>query len=137
MSIFRHVSKYHLQTITRNMSTSIAQKIKVEMVSDAICKPLRTHIHVPFTARPDVRYISGPFCYIGYKNYDQGVALAKKNQLNLDFDLEFKPFLLDPTLGKDPVVKRDRYAQKFGGKERVAAMEQQMIQRGKDVGINL
>jgi predicted DsbA family dithiol-disulfide isomerase len=79
----------------------------------------------------------GPFCYIGYKNYNQGVALAKQKNLDLDLDLEFKPFLLDPTLTSEPMVKRDRYAQKFGGKERVAAMEQQMVQRGKDVGINL
>lgn len=117
------------------MSTTAAQKIKVEMVSDAICKlPLRK----TWDERECLRATSlGPFCYIGYKNYDQGVALAKKNQLNLDYDLEFKPFLLDPTLGKEPVVKRDRYAEKFGGHERVAGMEQQMIQRGKEVGINL
>lgn len=77
----------------------------------------------------------------------------------MDFDVEFKPFLLDPSLKEDtyvgsvsisrlllvalmhvacrPVIKRAKYEQKFGGRERVAAMEKTMIARGKEVGINL
>ena len=116
MTITSTIFKRQLQSLHRTMSTSTTtNRIRVEMVSDAIC----------------------PFCYIGYKNYDAGVSLAKKSNLNLDFDLEFKPFLLDPTLGNEPVNKRERYAAKFGGKERVAGMEKQMVERGKDVGINL
>jgi hypothetical protein len=36
-----------------------------------------------------------------------------------------------------PILKRERYEQKFGGKERVVAMEKAMGGRGKEVGINL
>jgi predicted DsbA family dithiol-disulfide isomerase len=79
----------------------------------------------------------GPFCYIGYKNLNAGVDLAKSKGIPLNIDLEFKPFLLDPTLTKESVNKRERYYAKFGGKERVDAMEQQMVERGKKVGIDL
>lgn len=53
------------------------------------------------------------------------------------FPSRFHPFLLDPTLGKTPTNKRARYEAKFGGKERVAAMEVAMKERAKEVGINL
>ena len=80
--------------------------------------------------------------------------------MNVDFDIQFHPFLLDPSLPEDkwvnvirnrviftlksllirnlgrPVDKKERYQLKFG-KERFEGMEKMMIQRGKLVGINL
>lgn len=49
----------------------------------------------------------------------------------------FHPFLLDPTLSTTPINKRERYEAKFGGKEKVAAMERVMKEKAKNVGINL
>lgn len=63
--------------------------------------------------------------------------MAKDKDLPLDFSISFAPFLLDPTLPNSPgEVKRERYIRKFGGPEKVAAMEQAMIERGKAEGIS-
>lgn len=106
----------------------MAPKIDVEMVSDTICWSR--------SVDASSRYDSGPFCYLGYKKYLKAVDHFKAEGGNLDFSLHFEPFKLDPTLPLDHgVVKRDRYIAKFGGAERVAAMEQQMIARGREVGI--
>jgi predicted DsbA family dithiol-disulfide isomerase len=79
---------------------------------------------------------SGPFCFIGYKNLNTAILKAQSQGIPFQYDLEFKPFLLDPTLGSEPVVKRQRYEEKFGA-NRQAAMEKAMIERGKAVGIDL
>jgi hypothetical protein len=47
------------------------------------------------------------------------------------------PFLLDPTLPSTPVNKRARYEAKFGGAEKVAAMERVMKEKARACGINL
>jgi len=91
------------------------REIKIDITSDSIC----------------------PFCYIGKRKLERAISIAKDKGLNLSFKLQFHPFLLDPTLKEDtPVVKRDRYVSKFGGHERVQAMEKMMIERGKEVGID-
>lgn len=62
--------------------------------------------------------------------------LGEQN-LPLDFSVSFAPFLLDPTLPETPGEnKLERYAKKFGGMEKVKAMETAMIERGKGEGIN-
>ncbi|KAF7319562.1 DSBA domain-containing protein [Mycena chlorophos] len=77
-----------------------------------------------------------PFCYMGYKQLTIAIDAAKKENLPLDFKLRFKPFLLDPELPTDkPLNKRERYNSKFGAAN-FQRMEQQMIARGKGVGIN-
>ena len=62
--------------------------------------------------------------------------MAKQNGIPLDYDLEFKPFLLDPTLDSVPENKRDMYVRKYG-KARAGPLETDMVKRGKTVGINL
>ncbi|KAF8208160.1 thioredoxin-like protein [Mycena galopus ATCC 62051] len=98
------------------MAASMALKpLSVQIISDSIC----------------------PFCYLGYKQITLAIEAAKKENLPLDFQLRFKPFLLDPTLPMaPPVEKRKRFAEKFGGAARVEAMEKQMVARGKTVGID-
>lgn len=49
----------------------------------------------------------------------------------------FQPFLLDPTLTSTPVNKRARYEAKFGGAEKVAAMERVMKEKALACGIQL
>ncbi|KAJ7764581.1 thioredoxin-like protein [Mycena maculata] len=76
-----------------------------------------------------------PFCYLGYKQISLAIQQAQKENLPLEFQLRFKPFLLDPSLPSDkPLNKRERYNSKFGA-ARMEAMERQMIARGKEVGI--
>ncbi|KAJ7764579.1 thioredoxin-like protein [Mycena maculata] len=76
-----------------------------------------------------------PFCYLGYKQITLAIQQAQKENLPLEFQLRFKPFLLDPSLALDkPVNKRERLSSKFGA-SRVEGIERQMIARGKEVGI--
>ncbi|ORY75665.1 thioredoxin-like protein [Leucosporidium creatinivorum] len=99
----------------RTMSTTTRIPVALEVTSDSIC----------------------PFCYVGYKRITKAIQMAKDADLPLDFSISFAPFLLDPTLPNSPgETKRDRYIRKFGGAEKVAAMEQAMIERGKAEGIN-
>ncbi|KAH8110888.1 thioredoxin-like protein [Phellopilus nigrolimitatus] len=91
------------------------KKVKIDVTSDSIC----------------------PFCFIGKRKLERAIDIAKERGLNLDFDVEFHPFLLDPTLDTDvPVSKRMRYEGKYGA-ERFAAMEKAMVARGRENGINL
>lgn len=102
-----------------------------------------------------------PFCFLGKRKLDKAIATTKEKGLNIDFNVEFKPYLLDPALKEDtyvgghftktilrcfwfsfgmfgrPVDKRAKYEKKFGGRQRMAAMEEAMVGRGKEVGINL
>ncbi|KAJ9120715.1 hypothetical protein QFC22_002646 [Naganishia vaughanmartiniae] len=102
---------------------SIAQpttrrKIKVEITSDAIC----------------------PFCILGLRNLQAAIATAQSSAPSkplayLDFELEFKPYLLDPTLTREPIDKREKYESRFG-KEKFAVMEKMMKQKGQACGVN-
>lgn len=63
--------------------------------------------------------------------------MAKKNNIPIELDLEFKPFMLDPALTKEPVSLKKRLAEKYGGEARVKGMTEMMTARGKEVGIDL
>ncbi|KAI5474400.1 protein disulfide oxidoreductase [Pseudohyphozyma bogoriensis] len=72
----------------------------------------------------------------GFRRIKKAIAQAEAANLPLDFSIRFAPFLLDPTLPETPgEVKRERYERKFGGKEKVKAMEMAMIERGRGEGI--
>lgn len=80
-----------------------------------------------------------PFCYLGYRKIQAAMKdaqeKANQNNITLDFEITFKPFLLDPTLPCDkPMDKKERYAQKFG--DRAPAIFKAMTERGKEWGIN-
>lgn len=73
---------------------------------------------------------------MGYKQITLAMEAAKKENLPLDFKLRFKPYLLDPSLpSATPLVKREIYHERYG-KANFERMEQQMIARGKRVGID-
>ncbi|KAI5120065.1 hypothetical protein M0805_002627 [Coniferiporia weirii] len=90
------------------------KKIKIDVTSDSIC----------------------PFCFIGKRKLDRAIVIAKEKGLNLDFEVEYHPYLLDPSLTLDtPIDRRVRAKRKFG-KDRGVMMEKMMIARGKEVGLN-
>ena len=77
-----------------------------------------------------------PFCYIGKRKLERAIELARARELPVTFDVEFKPFLLDPTLREDvPVDKQARYVEKFGA-ARAPKMHEAMKERGKAIGID-
>ncbi|KAJ7178085.1 thioredoxin-like protein [Mycena filopes] len=100
-------------------STQALKPLSLQIISDSICP------------------IPPSFCYIGYKQITRAIAAAQAEHLPLQFNLRFKPFLLDPTLPEDRALnKREHYAARFGGLDGVKAREAQMQERGRRVGIN-
>lgn len=87
--------------------------VNIEITSDSIC----------------------PWCYVGKRRLERAISEAKEQKLPLDFKISFKPFLLDPTLGTEPVNKMDRYKAKFGV-DRLPRMVEYMKSIGKEEGIN-
>jgi predicted DsbA family dithiol-disulfide isomerase len=73
--------------------------------------PVRPHVDVEIWSD-----VVCPWCYIGKRRFESAVAQLADE---IDVDIVFRPFQLDPTasLGKaGPVV--EAYAKKFGGAER-------------------
>jgi len=101
---------------TRAMASNGAspRQIKIDVTSDTIC----------------------PFCFIGKRNLDKAISIAKEKGLNLGYNIQYHPFLLDPTLKPDSARdKRLHYEKKFG-KDRFVLMEKMMKERGKKCGID-
>ncbi|KZP00369.1 thioredoxin-like protein [Calocera viscosa TUFC12733] len=101
------------QTVTSTMR-STPVKVSLNVTSDTIC----------------------PWCYIGFKQINNAIQKAKDNKLPITFDVEFAPFMLDPTLpvhGSKP--RWERYKAKFG-EERAKAVVQNLGNVGKELGIN-
>lgn len=60
-----------------------------------------------------------PWCYIGKRRLERGLAAARQSQPDLEVDLTYHAFQLDPRakVGEDRPV-REVYEKKFGGRER-------------------
>jgi predicted DsbA family dithiol-disulfide isomerase len=82
-----------------------------------------------------------PFCYLGLRKLQGALAsspVTSGAKATLKPEIRFVPFQLDPTLPEDKGInKRELYVKKFGGPQRVAAMEEMMKARGREEGINL
>jgi predicted DsbA family dithiol-disulfide isomerase len=87
------------------------QQLKIDITSDNIC----------------------PWCFIGKRRLEK--ALSQIDTSNINVSISWYPFQLDPGLPRDgSLIKLDRYKQKFG-ETRVKQMLPQMIETGKQEGI--
>ena len=60
-----------------------------------------------------------PWCYIGKRRFDRAVANLTSSGIELNLEVVYRPFQLDPTAPQDtPTPVREAYAKKFGGNER-------------------
>ncbi|KAF9426145.1 hypothetical protein BGZ94_006869 [Podila epigama] len=98
------------------MTTSSPSKtIKIDIVSDTVC----------------------PWCYIGKKRIEKAITsfkASKPERSNVDFEINWLPYQLDPASSKTPIAKMDMYARKFGP-ERAPLIRDRMLQVGKEEGI--
>ena len=79
-----------------------------------------------------------PWCYVAHKEISTAVARARAAHADVPFKLEYRPFLLDPSLPEDkPVCRIACYKKKFGSEARMGSVCQLLKERGKSVGINL
>lgn len=104
-------------TITQTVASTLRSapiKVSLNVTSDTIC----------------------PWCYIGFKQINNAIQRAKDNHLPITFDVEFSPFMLDPTLpSKGSRPRWDRYLEKFG-EPRAKAIVQTLDKVGKELGID-
>ena len=88
--------------------------MKVEIWSDVVC----------------------PWCYIGKKRFEDAVKSLADEGTELDVEITFKPFQLDPSApvgGSMPVA--DAYAKKFGGPEKAEKILDHVTRVAADTGI--
>ncbi|KAG8968153.1 hypothetical protein FRC03_008506 [Tulasnella sp. 419] len=91
-----------------------SHNVKLTVVSDLIC----------------------PWCYIGQRELQNAIEETKKTHQEITFDLEYRPFLLDPTLSCDHAIDKTAHYERKFGPERMKSARQMLVQRGKDLGIN-
>ena len=84
--------------------------MRVEIYSDTVC----------------------PWCYIGKKRFEG----ATRMRPDIDFDVRWLPFELNPGMPAAGVQREPYLARKFGDLERVQAMQGQLRELGSSLGID-
>jgi predicted DsbA family dithiol-disulfide isomerase len=81
-----------------------------------------------------------PWCYIGKRKFASGLAQVEAELaeagVDVDFDVSYHPYQLDPTAAPGvagPVI--EAYAKKFGGPEQAAAIIANVSERAAEVGL--
>lgn len=85
--------------------------LKVEVASDVVC----------------------PWCYIGKRRLEKALALVKNE---LDLEIRWLPFQLNPGLPKEGMPRAEYRKAKFGSLERSQALDARVIAEGKSEGID-
>ncbi len=83
--------------------------MRIDIVSDTVC----------------------PWCFVGKRRLEQ--AMAQRGQLS--FEIHWHPFQLNPDVPMQGVDRQIYYQQKFGGREQVAALSEQLTTVGAELGI--
>ena len=84
--------------------------ISVDVVSDVVC----------------------PWCYIGQKRLDSAVAALPE----IEVDIRWRPFQLDPTIPAEGLDRKDYMVRKFGSEERLREMNARIVPLGEAEGIS-
>ncbi|KAG9072711.1 hypothetical protein KI688_000486 [Linnemannia hyalina] len=89
--------------------------IKIDIVSDTVC----------------------PWCYVGKKRLEKAITAFKAapEHKDVQFQIDWHPYQLDPSASRVPIKKMDMYANKFGA-ARAPLIRDRMIQVGQEEGIN-
>ncbi|MFT0892096.1 DsbA family oxidoreductase [Pseudochelatococcus sp. G4_1912] len=91
-------------------TTNQPRAISLDIVSDVVC----------------------PWCYIGSKRVMRALELVP----DLDVQINWRPFQLDPTIPAGGVDRTAYMLQKFGDQERIDAAHERLVALGKEEGIN-
>jgi predicted DsbA family dithiol-disulfide isomerase len=84
--------------------------MQIDVISDTIC----------------------PWCYIGKKRLD--AALAQRPEL--DIDVVFRPYQLNPDTPREGLDRKDHVSKKFGNKEQAKQVFDNIAKTGKQDGID-
>ncbi len=84
-------------------------RLSVDIVSDVMC----------------------PWCYVGQKRLEKALGQVP----DIDIDIHWRPFQLDPTLPPEGKDRRQYLSEKFGGDERAKTIYQSIKDAGEAEGI--
>ncbi|MBL0291020.1 MAG: DsbA family oxidoreductase [Betaproteobacteria bacterium] len=76
-----------------------------------------------------------PWCYIGKRRLAAALARLARRHGDVDFQVSWHPFQLNPDLPAGGVDRRQYLEDKFGGPERAAAIYARVREAGTGVGI--
>ncbi|MCA8869966.1 MAG: DsbA family oxidoreductase [Rhodobacteraceae bacterium] len=85
--------------------------IRLDIISDPVC----------------------PWCYIGKTRLEQAISARPE----LDFQLEWHPFQLNPDMPPEGMERRAYLELKFGGRERAVAIYRQIADAAAEAGIEI
>jgi predicted DsbA family dithiol-disulfide isomerase len=85
--------------------------IKIDVVSDVVC----------------------PWCYIGKRRLEKAIDRLKDE---IDFEVEYHPFELNPDTPKEGVNHKEYLIKKFGGEARYQQLTNHVVDVAKQEGLN-
>ncbi|KAI0303602.1 thioredoxin-like protein [Multifurca ochricompacta] len=74
-----------------------------------------------------------PWCFVAHRELQ--TAIAQCANLPICFEVEYRPFLLHPTLPLEPITKNEFVGKKIG-RDKWEACKRMATERGEEVGIN-
>lgn len=87
--------------------------MKIDIISDTIC----------------------PWCYIGEKKFEKAVELVRETRPDVQFDVRWRPFQLNPETPKEGVDRKASLKRKFGDGDHMKAIAQTIKAAGTAEGI--
>jgi predicted DsbA family dithiol-disulfide isomerase len=90
------------------MSEDMRAKVTIDVVSDVVC----------------------PWCFVGKRKLDAALNLVSE----LEVEVNWRPFQLDPTIPQGGVSRHDYMAKKFGP-EKIAAIHERLEGVGAEAGV--
>lgn len=88
----------------------MSQPLTIDVVSDVVC----------------------PWCYLGKRRLEETLAERK----DIDADIRWRPFFLDPTVPREGKPRIDYITGKFGSLERVKPAHDRLVGLGQQAGID-
>jgi predicted DsbA family dithiol-disulfide isomerase len=90
------------------MSEDMRAKVTIDVVSDVVC----------------------PWCFVGKRKLDAALNLVRE----LEVEVNWRPFQLDPTIPQGGISRHDYMAKKFGP-EKIAAIHERLEGVGAEAGV--
>lgn len=87
----------------------IFEPMQIDVISDTVC----------------------PWCYIGKRRLERALSLRPQ----IEFDVRWRPFQLDPTTPVEGIDRKTYIERKFGSSEKIQPIHAALLKAGEDEGI--
>jgi len=80
--------------------------------------------------------VACPWCYVGAKRLKKTLESDKMKDYNFTIKPRYYPYLINETLGEDPITKDELYKSKFMGGDGATAVQSKISKEGAEEGID-